>query len=56
MILQYHLDGLLYHQRHFQQVVKYQQFNFTVLEIKKNRIHKLQLIVSPQMMSSAESV
>ena len=31
-----------------QQVVKYKQYSFTVMEIKKNRIHKLQLIISPQ--------
>ena len=39
-----------------QQVIKYQQFSFTVLEIKKNRIHKLQLIISPQLVNSAEIV
>ena len=31
-----------------QQVVKYKQFSFTVLEIQKNRIHKIQLIINPQ--------
>jgi gliding motility-associated protein GldE len=30
-----------------QQVVKYKQFSFTVLEIQKNRIHKIQLIITP---------
>jgi putative hemolysin len=30
-----------------QQVVKFQQFSFTVLEIQKNRIHKIQLIITP---------
>ena len=38
-----------------QQVVKYNQFSFTVIEIKKNRIHKLQLIISPQLIASAEN-
>ena len=31
-----------------QQVVKFKQFSFTVLEIQKNRIHKIQLIITPQ--------
>lgn len=31
-----------------QQVVKFKQFSFTVLEIQKNRIHKIQLIINPQ--------
>jgi gliding motility-associated protein GldE len=39
-----------------QQVVKYKQFSFTVIEIKKNRIHKLQLIITPQIISPAENV
>lgn len=30
-----------------QHVVKFKQFSFTVLEIQKNRIHKIQLIISP---------
>ncbi len=30
-----------------QQVVKYKQFSFTVMEIQKNRIHKIQLIIAP---------
>ena len=30
-----------------QQVVKFKQFSFTVLEIQKNRIHKVQLIITP---------
>ncbi len=30
-----------------QQIVKYKQFSFTVMEIQKNRIHKIQLIISP---------
>jgi putative hemolysin len=38
-----------------QQVVKYQQFSFTVIEIKKNRIHKLQLIISPQLAAPVEN-
>ncbi len=38
-----------------QQVVKYNQFSFTVIEIKKNRIHKLQLIISPQLVASADN-
>ena len=39
-----------------QQVVKFKQFSFTVIEIKKNRIHKLQLIFTPQLIVSAENV
>jgi putative hemolysin len=39
-----------------QQVVKYKQFSFTAIEIKKNRIHKLQLIISPQLVSVPENV
>jgi gliding motility-associated protein GldE len=38
-----------------QQVVKYKQYSFTVIEIKKNRIHKLQLIISPQLAVPAEN-
>ena len=38
-----------------QQVVKYKQFSFTVIEIKKNRIHKLQLIITPQLLATAEN-
>jgi gliding motility-associated protein GldE len=38
-----------------QQVVKYKQFSFTVIEIKKNRIHKLQLIITPQLPATAEN-
>ena len=30
-----------------QQVVKYKQFSFTAMEIQKNRIHKIQLIITP---------
>ena len=30
-----------------QQVVKFKQFSFTVMEIQKNRIHKIQLIITP---------
>ncbi|MEI7588305.1 MAG: gliding motility-associated protein GldE [Chitinophagia bacterium] len=30
-----------------QQVVKFKQFSFTVMEIQKNRIHKIQLIIAP---------
>ncbi len=39
-----------------QQVVKYKQFSFTVLEIQKNRIHKIQLIITPQMAIPVENV
>jgi gliding motility-associated protein GldE len=38
-----------------QQVVKYRQFSFTVMEIQKNRIHKIQLIITPQSISNAEN-
>jgi gliding motility-associated protein GldE len=38
-----------------QQVVKYKQYSFTVMEIKKNRIHKLQLIISPQLALPVEN-
>jgi len=38
-----------------QQVVKYKQFSFTVLEIQKNRIHKIQLIINPQSAISTEN-
>jgi gliding motility-associated protein GldE len=38
-----------------QQVVKYKQFSFTVLEIQKNRIHKIQLIITPQMAIPVEN-
>jgi len=38
-----------------QQVVKYKQYSFTVIEIKKNRIHKLQLIISPQLAVPVEN-
>ena len=37
-----------------QQVVKYKQFSFTVMEIQKNRIHKIQLIITPQTTSLLE--
>lgn len=30
-----------------QQVIKFQQYSFTVLEIQKNRIHKIQMIITP---------
>jgi gliding motility-associated protein GldE len=39
-----------------QQVVKYKQFSFTVMEIQKNRIHKIQLIITPQTASNVENV
>jgi gliding motility-associated protein GldE len=39
-----------------QQVVKYKQFSFTVMEIQKNRIHKIQLIITPQPINSIEHV
>ncbi len=39
-----------------QQVVKYKQFSLTVLEIQKNRIHKIQLIITPQSIPSADNV
>ncbi len=38
-----------------QQVVKYKQFSFTVMEIQKNRIHKIQLIITPQTTSNVEN-
>ncbi len=38
-----------------QQVVKFKQFSFTVLEIQKNRIHKIQLIINPQSGLAAEN-
>ena len=38
-----------------QQVVKYKQFSFTVLEIQKNRIHKIQLIINPQTGITSEN-
>ncbi|MEI6189420.1 MAG: gliding motility-associated protein GldE [Chitinophagia bacterium] len=34
-----------------QQVVKFQQFSFTALEIQKNRIHKIQMIITPVILS-----
>lgn len=39
-----------------QQVVKYKQFSFTALEIQKNRIHKVQSIITPTTTSSSEHV
>ena len=38
-----------------QQVVKYKQFSFTVIEIQKNRIHKIQLIISPLPLQNPEN-
>ncbi len=38
-----------------QQVVKYKQFSFTVMEIQKNRIHKIQLIITPKTTSNVEN-
>jgi gliding motility-associated protein GldE len=38
-----------------QQVVKFKQFSFTVLEIQKNRIHKIQLIINPQTGNTSEN-
>jgi putative hemolysin len=35
-----------------QQVVKFQTFSFTVLEIQKNRIHKIQMIITPTIPST----
>ena len=35
-----------------QQVVKFQSFSFTVLEIQKNRIHKIQMIITPTIPST----
>ena len=37
-----------------QQVVKFQQFSFTVLELQKNRIHKIQLIITPPNIPSID--
>ena len=37
-----------------QQVVKFQQFSFTVLELQKNRIHKIQLIITPANIPSID--
>jgi len=39
-----------------QQVVKYKQFSFTVIEIQKNRIHKIQLILTPIVAQTSENV
>lgn len=39
-----------------QQVVKFKQFSFTVLDIQKNRIHKIQLIINPQPGIASENV
>jgi gliding motility-associated protein GldE len=39
-----------------QQVVKFKQFSFTALEIKKNRIHKVQAIITPSTTSNPEHV
>ena len=39
-----------------QQVVKYKQFSFTVVEIQKNRIHKIQLIITPVVTQTSENV
>ena len=39
-----------------QQVVKYKQFSFTVMEIQKNRIQKIQLIINPQPVIPTENV
>ena len=39
-----------------QQVVKYKQFSFTVIEIQKNRIHKIQLIITPIVAQTSENV
>ncbi len=38
-----------------QQVIKYKQFSFTVLEIQKNRIHKIQLIITPVNTNSSDA-
>ena len=38
-----------------QQTVKYKQFSFTVIEIQKNRIHKLQLIISPLPLQTTDN-
>ena len=37
-----------------QQVVKFQQYSFTVLEIQKNRIHKIQMIITPVITSNID--
>jgi Mg2+/Co2+ transporter CorB len=39
-----------------QQVVKYKQFSFTALDIQKNRIHKVQSIITPITSISQENV
>jgi CBS domain containing-hemolysin-like protein len=39
-----------------QQLVKYKNFSFTVLEIQKNRIHKLQLIIAPVNTISTDAI
>ena len=39
-----------------QQVVKYKQFSFTALDIQKNRIHKVQSIITPITTISQENV
>ena len=39
-----------------QQVVKYKQYSFTVMEIQKNRIHKIQLIITPLPLQNVENV
>jgi CBS domain containing-hemolysin-like protein len=39
-----------------QQVVKYKQFSFTALAIQKNRIHKVQAIITPITSISQENV
>jgi len=39
-----------------QQVVKFKQYSFTVLEIQKNRIHKVQLIITPLPSQNVENV
>jgi CBS domain containing-hemolysin-like protein len=39
-----------------QQVVKYKQFSFTALDIQKNRIHKIQSIITPITSISQENV
>ena len=37
-----------------QQVVKFKQFSFTVLAIEKNRIHKIQLLITPQNQNNTD--
>lgn len=37
-----------------QQVVKFKQFSFTVLAIEKNRIHKIQLLITPQNQNNSD--